>query len=211
MSIMINWNEIETKLDGTLDTIFYDYDINDLSFYEKRKVIFEYLTNNLEYDYDLLEKIRDFNVNGVRVVRDPAGELNSVINSKKGICNAISQYYKLLLEKVGVKSYCVICDDGTDVKHQLNLVYDSDNDSYSFDDVTSVVVKRGIASDYFDYDLEFASSINQGGKVVMGNRNYVILPEDYVNYLVGRKSSFTDTLVDLPNNIVSIKSKVKSK
>ena len=53
-------------------------------------------------------------------------ELYDVIYTKVGICNSISQYYKLLLEKVGIKSHCVICDDGTEVKHQMTLIYDKD-------------------------------------------------------------------------------------
>ena len=49
-------------------------------------------------------------------------------------------------EEIDVLDY----DDGTDVKHQLNLVYDNDNEVYSFDDVTSVVVKRGTNEEFFE-------------------------------------------------------------
>ena len=200
------WESVEDNLITTINIIFDGCDVNCLSEYEKRKKIFEYLTNNLEYDYDLLERIRDFVVNGVRISRDPIRELNSVIFDKKGICNAISQYYKLLLEVVGIKSYCVICDDGTEVKHQLNLVYDSQTDSYSFDDVTSVIVGRGSLEEYFDYDLLFANKVNQGNKDILGTQKFVVLPEEYINYLVSRSKSLSVSIKKLPDNIVAIKS-----
>lgn len=204
---MGDWQLIEEKLDQMLNTIFSGYDMDKLSAYEKRRIIFEYLANNLEYDYDLLEKIRNFHVNKNKVSRNSILELYSVMNNKKGICNAISQYYKLLLEKVGIKAHCVICDDGTEVKHQINLVYDDETDTYSFDDITSVIVNRGTVSDYFDYDLVFANSVNQGTRDVMTGQRFLILPEEYINYLVNRDSSITRTLDSLPNNLASVKSK----
>lgn len=206
-----NWNLIKYNLINQINTIFCNYDINDLNYYEKRKIIFEYLINNLSYDYQLLEEIKNAKINKIGISRNPIQELNSVINTKKGICNAISQYYKLLLEIVGIKSYCVICDDGTKVNHQLNLVYDSSNDSYSFDDITSVIVGRGTIEDFFDYDLQSANLVNQGNKNIMNDQSFVILPEDYINYLVNREKSLSETLERLPNNIISIKNKFKNK
>lgn len=204
---MGDWQLIEEKLEQMLNTIFNGYDMDALSSYEKRKIIFEYLTNNLEYDYDLLGKIRDFHVNKNKVTRNSILELYSVMNNKKGICNAISQYYKLLLEKVGIKSHCVICDDSTEVKHQLNLVYDEQTGMYSFDDVTSVIVGRGTTDEYFDYDLGFANSVGQGNKELMSGRKFLILTEEYINYLVNKSSSITKTLDSLPSNLASVKSK----
>ena len=208
---MENWKDVQDNLTKTINIIFNSYDISNLSYYEKRKMIFEYLTNTLNYDYDLLNQIKNFEINKSKIIRDPIKELNSVINNNVGICNAISQYYKLLLEVVGIKSYCVICDDGTEVNHQLNLVYDSDNQSYSFDDITSVIVGRGTIEDYYDYDLQFAHSVNQGNKDIMNEQSFVVLPEDYINYLVNREISSSETLERLPENILSIKNKSKSK
>jgi hypothetical protein len=211
MLIMGDWKFLQENLVSTIRIIFNGYDINDLNSYEKRKIIFEYLTNTLNYDYDMLEKIRECKVFKTKLRRAPIEELFSVINNKIGICNAISQYYKLLLEILDVKSYCVICDDGTEVNHQLNMVYDSDNNSYSFDDITSVIVGKGTIEDYFDYDLQFAKSVNQGNKNILDDQSFIILPEDYINYLVNREISMSDTLERLPDNIVSIKHKSKSK
>lgn len=204
-----NWTEIKLKLQNKLNEIFGNSNIENLSDYEKRKIIFEYLCNNLSYDYDLLNDIKDANEGKKRISRNSYLELFSVINDNKGICNAISQYYKLLLEELGIISYCVICDDGTSVKHQLNLVYDNELETYSFDDITSVIVKRGTLEEYFDYNLEFANSIKQGNIEILGSNKWVILPEDYINYLIGRESTFVSTLSQLPDNINSIKQKYK--
>lgn len=208
---MRDWKFLQENLVSTIRIIFNGYDINNLNSYEKRKIIFEYLTNTLNYDYYMLEKIRECKIYKTNLRRDPVEELFSVINNKIGICNAISQYYKLLLEIVDVKSYCVICDDGTEVNHQLNLVYDIDNNSYSFDDITSVIVGRGTKEEYFDYDLQYANSVNQGNKNIMGIQSFFVLPEDYINYLIKREKSISDTLDRLPDNIVSLKNKAKTK
>ena len=109
---------------------------------------------------------------------------------KNGICNSISQYYKLLLEEVGIYSLCVICDDTTDVNHQLNLVYDEDNDTYSFDDITSVIVKKGDANQYFDYNLENANSYGQGKKPNQADELWTVWPTSIINFVVGKNDNW---------------------
>ena len=58
---------MEKKLKDTINCIFQDYN-NDLSLYEKRKMVFDYLVDNLKYDYELLDKIKDFKVSIKRFV-----------------------------------------------------------------------------------------------------------------------------------------------
>lgn len=198
-----NWNEIKPKLQETINIIFESCEMDKLTDYEKRKMIFEYLCNNVTYDFELLESIRNGDFVNTGSTRNPYYELASVIDNKHGICNAISQYYKLLLEFVGVSAYCVITHDGTDVLHQLNLIVDPKNYSYSFDDVTSVIVGRGNIEDFFDYDLEKAKKMNQGLVKIMNKYEWFILTESYISYLVGRKSSPTIPLDSLPANIRS--------
>lgn len=48
------WTEVEKKLNEIDNEIFEGVDKSTLSDYEKRKKIFEYLCNNLEYDFDML-------------------------------------------------------------------------------------------------------------------------------------------------------------
>ena len=203
---MINMSSLENKLFQDIETIFEFYDISSLSSYEKREIIFNYLTESIEYDYDFLERIREREINkkNVNLSRNPAQELLDVIYYKKGVCNGISQYYKLLLEQVGIKSFCVICDDGTEVNHQLNLVYEEKTDSYSFDDVTSVIVGRGTKSDFFDYDVEHANKMDQGNKDIFDGENFFLLPETYVDYLIGR-SKVISPMIKMPDNVSSYK------
>ena len=210
-----NWNEIHVKIQKEIKKIFANYNIDKLSKYEMRKIIFDYLCDNLKYDYELLEKIKKFNIiiqNGKVdksnvLVRNPYLEFKNVLDNKIGVCNSISQYYKLLLEEVGIKSYCVICDDGTLVNHQLTLVYDEDKNIYSFDDVTSVIVGRGDLSTFFDYDLEVANSLNQGNKEIFNNNKWVILDEEYISCLVGKEHPTYEVINQLPSNISMVKSK----
>lgn len=208
---MQNWTDIDKKLNETFEKIKQNSEFNNLTNYEKRRIIFEYLCNNLAYDFEMLEKIKFAHKYKTPLRRDARTEFNSVIYTNKGICNAISQYYKLLLEKAGIKAYCVICDDGTEINHQLNLVYNEELDSYSFDDITSVIVKRGTIEDFFDYDLHYANSVNQGNRKLITNTLYVVLTEGYINYVVNRKESLTENLNNLPENIQSAKSSKKKR
>ena len=113
--------------------------------------------------------------------------------------------YKLILENVGIEAYCVICDDGTPINHQMSMVYDRNKDVYSFDDITSVIVGRGSKEEFFDYGIDFAKLKGQGNKKVLNDDEFVILPGDYVDFLVGRKSGFSKSLEKIPSNFASVK------
>ena len=205
--------DYEKELSQMIKIIFADCNIENLSSYEKRERIFSYLTDTVSYDFELLEKIREKELDkrNVTLIRNPKQELLDVVFYKKGICNGISQCYKLLLEEVGIHSYCVICDDGTDVKHQLNLVYDKENDVYSFDDVTSVIVKRGTKDQFFDYDMESANKLSQFNRVIFEGRKHFVLPETYVNYILGRDKGISPNIDYLPENIASVKDVIQPK
>ena len=203
--------DLELKISETIKSIFDGVDLRRLSGYQKRQMIFSHLCDNLEYDFDLLDRIHDNEVNKTRITRNPRQELDSVVFNNKGICSAISQYYKLLLEQVGIKSYCIICDDGTAVNHQFTMVYDEGHNAYSFDDITSVIVGRGEKKDFFDYDIVQAKSKGQGNKEIMDSEQFVVLPEEYINYLLSREKSPIQTIEKLPLNISSVKDILETK
>lgn len=209
-----NWINIENKLKKLNRKIFEPYEISKLTDYEKRRIIFEYLCDHLQYDYHLLEQIKENTEHSVPIVRNPYDEFSSVLNFQIGICNGIAQLYKLLLDEQNIYSVCIICDDCTSVNHQLNLVYDIYNDVYSFDDITSVIVKRGTTDDFFDYNLDSANKLNQGLHPILENQCWVILPTEYVYYLVGKDTKeylkyglerSDEPIISLPSNIVSVK------
>ena len=193
--------KLQQQLSTDIQTIFEGCELSSMSQYEKRQAIFSHLSNTMSYNFGLLETIHNIEVNKARIKRDPVEELNSAVFDHLGICNSITQYYKLLLEQVGVKAYCVVCDDGTPVNHQLALVKDDEHDTYSFDDVTRVVVKLGNEKENFDYDVNEAHLKGQGNKKVLGEEEFFVLSEEYVNYLVRRDNSLCDSLQTLPTNI----------
>ncbi len=177
----------ERKLNEIKDLIFYGYNEEDLTVMEKRKMIFDYLISNIKYDYSLLADIVNNEYNKKAIVpRNLSNEIMSVVVDKKGVCNAISQVYKLLLEKVGIYSMCVICDNLQEVSHQLNLVYNKDEKSYSFDDVTSILVGMGSSEDFFNYDLEDANRLGQGTKSLIGDENWFALDTSVLYSLINR-------------------------
>lgn len=208
---MGDWSYIEECIEDTIQEIFKFHPIHTLTDYERRKIIFEHLTKTIEYNHSQLEKLMDAEINKTPVRRNPTEELLSVVDFNYGICNGISQYYKLLLERIGIKSHCVIVDDTTPVNHQILLVHNQETDTYSFDDVTSVVVGRGTQEDFFDYDVEKAKNLGQGTKTIYEDRCFVILPEEYINFVAKRSFSLTKTLETLPENIKSVKQRGNAK
>ncbi len=258
-----NWQEVKEKLDKENAIIFQNYNINNLSDYEKRKIIFDYLCNNLTYDYDKLidlylsnlkkdlenkdkstvyEYIEKFlkgnNIyseelfdlikykisnNLINTTVDYHKDLEKVMDEHIGICNSISQYYKLLLDRNNIYSVCVICDNMLPRNHEVNLVYDKEKDSYSFDDITTVVTNKNLKELCFDYDLEDAKKINQGIRPIgylsknafseeINNSFGVIFDTNTLNYIVGREDNShlkygleINNNIMLPKNIASIK------
>lgn len=109
----------------------------------------------------------------------------NVLDNGIGICNAISQVYLLLLKAVEIKSYTIWCDDGTNVNHQLNLVYDEESDTYSLDDVMGVIVGRGNKDDFFGYNIEDANKLGEGSKnLVDFDCPWEIAPMEYLEYII---------------------------
>jgi hypothetical protein len=196
---MINSNYEETNqiIEKEISIIFNDYDIDELSQYEKRKKIFEYLVENITYDNDLLDIIKFNNMKTQKkFTRDPRAEFESAMKKKKGVCNGISQYYKLLLEKVGIYAFCVNClifYNGEPLGHQLNLVYDNESQTFSFDDVTMAVLENNRENKlgYLNFDLEEANNKKEryGTNILIGETIWQVLPEDYLNFIYNRKKT----------------------
>ena len=68
------WNKIDSELEKTINQIFKGYKLRKLDDYEKRNIIFDYLTETVSYDFELLDKIIDCEINKTRISRDPAME-----------------------------------------------------------------------------------------------------------------------------------------
>lgn len=178
---MLNWSEIEPLIEQKLKTIFNNDDYHNLSIYERRKKIYDYLCDTLEFDEEEL-----YNQN-----KDIKKEIMDVLNNNKGICNSISYVYKILLEKVNVYSLVLFCKDEDDM-HTILLV-DNGNGTLSFDDISIGIYSKKISGagisieERFDYDLEDAKDMNQGIRKIDSNNNYLILPSESVNYFMGKK------------------------
>lgn len=177
---MINWNEIEPKITRIINIIF-DGDYHKFSTFERRKKIYNYLCDTLEFDEEEL-----YNSN-----KDIKKEIMDVLDNNKGICNPISYVYKILLEKAEVYSLVLFCKDEND-DHTILLV-DNGNGTLSFDDTSIGVYSKKIngvgvsIEDRFDYDLEDARKMNQGINKISDDSNYVIFPSEVINYFFGKK------------------------
>ena len=69
----LSWEEIHNILNNYITSIFSGYNIQELNEYEKRKIIYDYLVRNLEYDYEKLNEIRDFNLKKIDRILEKGG------------------------------------------------------------------------------------------------------------------------------------------
>lgn len=177
---MTKWSEFEIVINNKLNEIFENTDYHNLSLYERRKKVYDYLYNSLSFDFDELEDNS----------KDVDKQLRDVLFNNKGICNSISYVYKIMLEKAGVYSMVLFCKDEDD-DHTIVLV-DNGDGTLSFDDVSIAVyskTKTGIMTDKesrFDYDFEDAKAMQQGINDINEKEKYLIFQSKVVNYLFGK-------------------------
>lgn len=171
-----NTNEFDEILDKKISEIFKDSDYNQFSMFKRRKMIYDYLVDNLEYDYGLLTEIYDYKP------RNYKSEIMSGLNEGKksennkglAVCNGISYAYKLLLEKVGIESILIasnieVDDEKTlenlDINHirkgengkyklgHMFILVKNEDGSFSFDDPTCDIMHKGEDINWFNYEL----------------------------------------------------------
>lgn len=188
----LNYVDVLKRIKEVDSIIFSEVSKNNLSPFEKREIIYNFLVTNLVYDYDCLENIKN------RGPRNLIEELRSVLYNFKGVCNGISQTYKLLLEYNGIYSVCVntmleFYEDGEKkaLGHQLNLVYDKENDIFSFDDVTLPLLTNINLNHTFDYGLEDAEKLGQGTiSTDLLKEKWLVLPSYIIDLYIGSNNEF---------------------
>lgn len=196
--IQLTKEEIEYLINKILNQIKNE---KHMSQYEKRKNIYNYLVHNKKYDYEYFEGIiNNHEKKWKKYPRNPEKEFLSPILTNKGVCNGFSQMYKLLLEKIGIYSICINCMikyEDEFIGHQLNLVYNEESNTFSFDDVTFGIIKQ--TNEYFDYDSPEELEELQGLKPIYKNIKWLILDEELINYYAKRDKSIIDSPIKIKN------------
>ena len=95
----MNKEQIDAILTNIYNDIFKNVNTEILSKYEKRKMIYDYIVENRQYDFVYFEGI-------LKGKRDGTGqtEFYQALTTNRGICNSLSQLYKVLLEKIDIFS-----------------------------------------------------------------------------------------------------------
>lgn len=147
---------LEEKVNELIEKTFENYNLSELSFLEKRFLIFDYLSKLLIYDVDVLEnKIK----NGVGI--NPIETMSNTLQNNIGVCNSFVMFYKFILEKLGIPSIACVCNySSIEHQHKTLLVKDMRNNTYSFDDVTMIVLGQETYETVFGYSLEEAAQLN---------------------------------------------------
>lgn len=227
-----DFSRIDGYLDRLLNKVFKDVDRDTVPNIEKRKMIYDYLVENNDYDFELLNQILKMER------RYPVEEIYSILEGMEnngrgnGVCNAFSYTYKLLLEKCGISSVLIIgtleesdvsdleqtgidkdnikkSNDGKYLIDHMFILVQNDDGAFSFDDPTCAILHREEGINYFNYDeygCRYRNQINMHG-----------FPADFMNAIVGREESpiedrmleqkldsgSLDGLLELPNNIAT--------
>ncbi len=185
---MIDNNVFESIIIQKINDIFNSENFNDLSVYERRKKIYNYLYNTLEFDFEELN-------NNSRCVEK---QIKDVLFNNKGICNSIIYVYKIMLEKVGVYGIPLFCKDEEDI-HTIILV-DNTDQTLSFDDISIAIYSKQKAGymmgfeDRFDYDLDDAKLMKQGINEISKNQQYLLIPSHFVNHFFKKDDEYYKTI-----------------
>ncbi|MDD3048956.1 MAG: hypothetical protein PHQ89_03135 [Bacilli bacterium] len=193
----MEYKDLDLLVDKKIKEIFKDVDYNDLSIYDRRLYIYDYLTDNVNYDYKLLcLKINKKSSN------DNFQEVVDVFEKQTGVCNGITQAYKLLLEKVNVEVGAIV-GKANNIPHQLALV--KNNDNWSFDDPARGAMNKNEKWNYYDYDYEYATQIKQQEDGILPEMIYDLFfnRESKENNLFERKKG--KPYYEMPDNIRSSK------
>lgn len=185
MAMNIEESDLNSILKIDLEKIFENKNFSALSNFQRRKSVFNYLVDNNEYDFSLLDDIYS------RKRQEYADQIVSVLNpngDKKGVCNSFSYAYKILLDKLQIPCMLSICHVAEDsvkylqdkgvrtnnnmivrtssglymIPHMLVLVQ-NDNGTFSFDDITYAIFNKETErkKDFFNYNLQMAKQNKQ--------------------------------------------------
>lgn len=229
-----NTKKIDEILDKKISEIFKNSDYNQISKFKRRKMIFDYLVENLEYDYELLTEIYDYKS------RNYKSEIMSGLNegkknkNNKGLaaCNGISYAYKLLLERVGIESILIASNievddakflENLDINHirkgengkyklgHMFILVKNEDGSFSFDDPTGNIMHKSEDINWFNYELNECAEKGQVDIQGFGS--------DFLYYFIDKEKPETDRRLEmklqekkdgflsLPQNIKSYKGK----
>lgn len=210
----INYHKFIEYSSRDIKNIFKDLDINKLSDYDKRKLIFNFLCDNWTYNWSEFLKMSYEKVTEKRYSINNAHNLYNCIVNRICLCNSISSYYMLLLKAVGIDSSVVCTDNGYPIKHAINIVYSKDTDTYSFDDVSSSIIHPNNREYYFDYDLNDANNLMQGNTPFgVYNVLWLRLPNVYTYALIDDYIGYDESIFksipkyNIPDKIISYKKK----
>ena len=191
------------KIDNTLNYIFSDDSWkNNNNKFEKRKIIYDYIVNEISYDWQSLKNILSKDNN---VKRDYYKDIIDVLDNNKGVCHGISYVYKMMLSRIGIYSLTVVVNEKADprckelkkitneskIQHMLVLVKNEDN-TFSFDDPTSEIIMKNnmkidIKDEFFNYGLEKIKVFKQELLGVIPSNFLEIMLENRVCDLVNER------------------------
>ena len=165
----LEWNNIDEKLSQDLENILAEYIPMDNL--EKREIIYNYIVDNFKYE---------------EAGKKPSSELVKTVFEHTGSFHDLAMYYKLLLEKANIPAYYVTYL-GEDKKiYGFNLIYNEDNKTFSFDDVTLGIINKD-KHNYFNYDITKAHQFKQGIVKDKNNCYMNLIEEEYFHLYLFKK------------------------
>ncbi|MEE3343440.1 MAG: hypothetical protein VZS44_05070 [Bacilli bacterium] len=151
---------------------------NTLNEIEKLRFLYEYFVKNIEYDHDLRinrgengkNYAFDSKTYNYKDIEVPMVQKYSALLCKKSICDGISNAFKDICEKIGIK--CEVLEGTTTIQHGWNLV--SVNGEPKHIDIT-----WGIFNKEYNYMKYFLMSQEE----IMNSHVKIINNEQYKNAL----------------------------
>lgn len=181
--------DIDEITNEILHEIYKNENFNSFNAHIKTNLIYNYLTNMLSFDYDILSIRNKIRQEQIDLCNTKEEDLDFLLK-RKDYSKNIAKTYKCLLEKVKIPALIVVGNYDGNI-HYFNLV--KRGEYWSFDDVTLSVVKNE-KTYYFDYD-----KLEDRKQVAIG-----IMPNED-GQTVKKVQELNDDLIPLPTNIKSYK------
>lgn len=148
-----------------------DFNTNLSSYYsdnpeKTEEMLKKYLEDNDCYSDKLYNSVLDRLKSGkFNITYNVFDETAKLILEQLASNGEIDCVYKSLLELNDIYALRVICSsNNSPIDHGICLVYDSETEKFSFDDITSYLYGVAPIEDCFDYDLEDAKKLGQGNR-----------------------------------------------
>jgi len=86
------------------------------------KAVFDWVTDNIRYDVDLLEKVKLNGIENIKLDNDKSLRIKNVIKTRKGVCQHYSELFDAIMQQLGYQSVVISGYTRSPVTRKINPI-----------------------------------------------------------------------------------------